>query len=158
MLAAMMEDKLAVVNPLGAVLPQNKRTMAFMWEHLHRFSPGSQETIQQHVPVTSRLEVLHVEQLVAKDDWVLKSDWLRGRRGRAGAAARGRGLAARDRARARGALDRAALLRGGAGGGRVDNQPRRLPRWGGEAAGLYARVQLGPTDGRAISAPALVVR
>ena len=75
-LAAMLEGSASVVNPFGAVVPQNKRAMAFMWEHIHRFSRRSQETIRAHVPVTKRLESFHVEQLEAqKDDWVLKSDY-----------------------------------------------------------------------------------
>jgi hypothetical protein len=55
------------------VVPQNKRAMAFMWEQLHRFSRRSQETIRAHVPVTRRLEAIHVEQLLAqKHEWVLR--------------------------------------------------------------------------------------
>jgi glutathionylspermidine synthase len=158
-LSAMMERKLAVVNPLGAVLPQNKRTMALMWEHLHRFSPASQETIRRHVPVTSRLEVLHPEQLVAeKDEWVLKSDY--GAEG--DEVVIGRLLGAEDWRRAIG------LAREGrwiaqryfaaeqAADGSTVNYGVYLV--GGEAAGLYARVQLGPTDDRALSAPILVAR
>jgi len=33
---------LAVVNPLGAVVPQNKRCFALMWEQIHRFPPEAQ--------------------------------------------------------------------------------------------------------------------
>src|SRR5262249_37630775 len=65
-----------VVNPFGAVLPQNKRAMAFFWEQIHRFSPRAQEIIQRYIPVTSRLEAMHEEQLaVQRADWVLKSDY-----------------------------------------------------------------------------------
>ena len=75
-LAAMLDARVAVVNPFGAVVPQNKRSMALMWEQIHRFSRRSQETIRAHVPVTRRLEAFHKEQLAAqKDDWVLKSDY-----------------------------------------------------------------------------------
>ena len=75
-LAAMLDARVAVVNPFGAVVPQNKRSMALMWEQIHRFSRRAQETIRAHVPVTRRLEALHKEQLAAqKDDWVLKSDY-----------------------------------------------------------------------------------
>ena len=73
---ALFAGTVCVVNPLGSVLPQNKRSMAFMWEHLHRFSPRAQSIIEAHVPYTARLETLHHEQLVAqKDAWVLKSDY-----------------------------------------------------------------------------------
>ena len=41
-LTAATEGSVAILNPLGAVLPQNKRSMAFMWEHIHRFSPHAQ--------------------------------------------------------------------------------------------------------------------
>src|SRR5262249_53251663 len=41
-LASLLERRAAVVNPFGAVLPQNKRSMAFMWEQIHRFSPHAQ--------------------------------------------------------------------------------------------------------------------
>ncbi len=65
----------AVVNPFGAVLPQNKRAMAFMWEHITA-SPHAAEIIQRFVPVTSRLETMHTEQLRAqREEWVLKSDY-----------------------------------------------------------------------------------
>ena len=75
-LAASVEGKVAIVNPFGSVLPQNKRAMALMWEHLHRFSPHAQEVIARHIPVTSRLETLHEAQLTAqKDEWVVKSDY-----------------------------------------------------------------------------------
>ncbi len=75
-LAAMLDARVAVVNPFGAVVPQNKRAMALMWEQIHRFSRRAQDTIRAHVPVTKRLEAFHKEQLAAqKDDWVLKSDY-----------------------------------------------------------------------------------
>jgi glutathionylspermidine synthase len=72
--AAMANGKLAVVNPFASVLPQNKRAMAFFWEHIHRFSSSAQAVIQKHVPVTSRLERVHEERLyVEREAWVLKS-------------------------------------------------------------------------------------
>lgn len=79
-LSAALEAEIAgrcvIVNPFGAVLQQNKRAMALMWEHVHRFSPAAQETIRAHVPPTFRAEVLHREQLLAqREKWVLKSDY-----------------------------------------------------------------------------------
>lgn len=75
-LAAALGGKLCIVNPFGAVLPQNKRSMAFMWEHIHRFGPAAQEVIRRHIPATFRLEILEPAVLVTqKDDWVLKSDY-----------------------------------------------------------------------------------
>lgn len=75
-LAAALAGKLCIVNPFGAVLPQNKRSMAFMWEHIHRFGAGAQEVIRRFIPASFRLEVLDPKVLVAeKDEWVLKSDY-----------------------------------------------------------------------------------
>jgi glutathionylspermidine synthase len=149
-----------VVNPLGAVVPQNKRAMAFFWEQIHRFSPRAQEIIQRHIPVTARLETMHEEQLaVQREDWVLKSDYgaegdevIVGRhvtdeiwKASLAHARPGRWIAQRYfRARP---IDEA---------GSIVNHGVFLVA--GEAAGLYARVQVGPTDDRALSAPVLVER
>lgn len=151
-LAAELAGKVAVVNPFGAVVPQNKRAMAFMWEHIHRFSSRAQDTIRRYVPVTKRLEAVHVEQLRAqKADWVLKSDY---------------GAEGDEVVIGRVATDEAwnATL-----------QLARPARWiaqrffeaeandrgevvnhgifvvAGEAAGIYGRVQAGATDERAFS-------
>jgi len=75
-LSAQAEGGTAIVNPFGAVVAQNKRTMALMWEHIHRFSLRSQEVIRELCPVTMRLEAAHPEMLRARrEDWVLKSDY-----------------------------------------------------------------------------------
>lgn len=75
-LSAQAESGTAIVNPFGAVVAQNKRTMALMWEHIHRFSSRSQDVIQSLIPVTMRLESVHPEMLRSrKQDWVLKSDY-----------------------------------------------------------------------------------
>jgi glutathionylspermidine synthase len=156
-LAAMLGGSAAVVNPFGAVVPQNKRAMAFMWEHIHRFSRRAQDVIRAHVPVTRRLEAFHVEQLAAqKDDWVLKSDY--GAEGdevvigklvttevwkeSLAHARRGRWI-----------VQRWFRAKEGARGESVNYGVFLL---GGEGAGLYARVQVGATDDRALSAPVLV--
>jgi glutathionylspermidine synthase len=65
----------AIVNPFGAVLTQNKLSMAFMWEEIARFSPAGQEAIRRHVPQTYRLDRVPSERLIEKDLWVLKSDY-----------------------------------------------------------------------------------
>jgi glutathionylspermidine synthase len=156
-LTAMLAGTCAVVNPFGAVVPQNKRAMAFMWEQIHRFSRRSQETIRAHVPVTRRLEAFHKEQLEAqKDDWVLKSDY--GAEGDEVIIGRRvtpeiwkQSLAhARPR---RWIVQRYFQAKEGAGGETINYGVFVLA---GEAAGLYARVQVGPTDDRALSAPVLV--
>ena len=154
----MAAGRATVVNPFGAVLPQNKRAMAFFWEQLHRFSPRSQEIIQRHIPVTARLETMHEEQLaVQREEWVLKSDYgaegdevIVGRhvsdeiwKASLAHARPGRWVAQRFfQAKA---IDDA---------GSIVNHGVFLVA--GQACGLYARVQVGPTDDHALSAPVLV--
>jgi glutathionylspermidine synthase len=152
LLAAMLDGKCAVVNPLGAVVPQNKRAMAFMWERIHRFSSKSQDTIRTFIPPTRRLEAIHKEQLLAqKDEWVLKSDY----------GAEGDEVVI-------GKLTTPEIWA-------ASLKLARPGRWvvqrffeatddvnygvfvvAGEAAGFYVRVQAGPTDDRALSAPVLL--
>lgn len=75
-LSAQAEAGTAIVNPFGAVVAQNKRTMALMWEHIHRFSVRAQDLIRELIPVTMRLEAAHPEMLRSRrEDWVLKSDY-----------------------------------------------------------------------------------
>jgi glutathionylspermidine synthase len=75
-LGAQADAGTAVVNPFGAIVAQNKRTMALMWEHIHRFSLRAQDVIRELVPVTLRLEAAHPEMLRSRrQDWVLKSDY-----------------------------------------------------------------------------------
>lgn len=156
-LAAMLAGTCAVVNPFGAVVPQNKRAMAFMWEQIHRYSRRGQEIIRALVPFTRRLEAFHVEQLVAqKDDWVLKSDY--GAEGDEVVV----GRAVSDEAWGRSL----ALARKGRWIVQRFFQAQRSPEGeivnhgiyviAGEPAGIYARVQAGPTDEHALSAPVLL--
>jgi glutathionylspermidine synthase len=145
------------VNPFGAVVAQNKRMMAFLWEHIHRFGVAAQDTIRELVPVTSRLETIHPEQIrAAREDWVLKSDYgaegdeviigkLCGREeweASLAQARRGRWIAQRyfDAQ-----LDSE---------GRTTNLGVFLVA--GAPAGLYARIQAGATDAHALSAPVLL--
>jgi hypothetical protein len=144
--------KTAVVNPFGAVLPQNKRTMAFMWEHIHRFSTRGRALIERHVPYTSRLETVHEERLLAdREGWVLKSDY--GAEGDEVIIGR-----LTDEATWRESLRHA--------------RPGRwiAQRWfdaldalnlgvflvAGRACGIYVRRQAGATDDHAVSVPVLV--
>jgi len=66
-----------VVNPFGAVLTQNKLTMAFMYTFQHRFSEAAQQTIRELVPETCRLCDVQDKTMIEenKRDWVLKSDY-----------------------------------------------------------------------------------
>ncbi len=154
---AMLDRRCAVINPFGSVLTQNKRALAFFWEHLHRFSPGAQAVIQRHVPLTRRLEIMHPEQLIAeRADWVLKSDY--GAEGSEVVV----GRAVTDE------VFRATLAHARPGRWIAQRhfEARKDPRLGvinhgvflvaGEAAGLYLRGQEGPTDERALSVPVLV--
>ena len=73
---ATLAGRLAVINPFAAVLPQNKRALAFFWEQRARFSPGAQEAIARHIPHTLRLEAADRAALAAeRERWVLKSDY-----------------------------------------------------------------------------------
>ncbi|MDF2698284.1 MAG: hypothetical protein K0S65_6667 [Labilithrix sp.] len=154
----MAAGRATVVNPFGAVLPQNKRAMAFFWEQLHRFSPRSQEIIQRYIPVTARLETMHEEQLaVQREDWVLKSDY---------------GAEGDEVIVGRHVTDeiwKASLAHARPGrwiaqrffqAKTIDDGPSIVNHGvfliAGEACGLYARIQAGPTDDRALSAPVLI--
>jgi glutathionylspermidine synthase len=156
-LTAALERRAAVVNPFGSVLPQNKRAMAFMWERMEAFSPRAREIIRRHVPESIRLEAMAPARLVGeRAAWVLKSDYgaegeevILGRhasdevwRASIEHAREGRWIAQRYF----GAHEIAT--------GQTVNHGVYLVA--GEAAGLYARLQVGATDDRAISAPVLV--
>jgi glutathionylspermidine synthase len=69
------DSSCAVVNPFGAVVPQNKRTMALMWEAIDRFSPAAQEAIRNFLPYTARLESVLDAVRADRQGWVLKSDY-----------------------------------------------------------------------------------
>lgn len=155
--AASLERRCAVVNPFGAVVPQNKRMMAFFWEQLHRFSPGAQDVIQRYVPVTARLEAMHEEQLAAqKDDWVIKSDYgAEGEEvilGRAASAEEWRATIAHARP-GRWIAQRYFHAEEDAAGASTNYGVFLIA---GRASGLYARVQAGATDDSALSAATLI--
>jgi glutathionylspermidine synthase len=157
-LQACLEGRCVVVNPFGAVLTQNKRAMAFMWEHLERFSPRAQETIRALIPRTVRMETLSVEELARdKDDWVLKSDY--GAEGDEVLVGRLVPRAEWDSALVHAVPGRWVAQRYfetevSAAGESVNHGVYVIA---GEAAGLYARVQRGATDTQALSAPVLVL-
>ena len=62
-----------VVNPFGAVLVQNKKSMAFMWEHKDLFSSQSRSWIEDLIPETRRLTSTADLEGLNRRDWVLKS-------------------------------------------------------------------------------------
>ncbi len=156
-LSALLDRRVEIVNPFGAVLPQNKRSMAFMWEEIHRFSPRARGIIERHIPVSARLEAMEMEQLYAeRERWVLKSDY--GAEG--------------DEVILGGAVSdeawRAALSHAAKGRWMVQRhfEAQRSPAGemvnhgvflvAGEACGIYARVSAQGTDAHALSVPVLV--
>jgi hypothetical protein len=156
-LSGMAAGALAVVNPFGAVVPQNKRCFALMWEQIHRFPPEAQAAIERYVPVTRRLELLHREQLAAqRTQWVIKSDYgAEGDEvlvGREVDDATWRQALARARP-GRWVAQRYFSAETDACGEAVNHGVFLVA---GQAAGLYARVEAGATDTRARSAPALL--
>jgi Glutathionylspermidine synthase preATP-grasp len=63
-----------VVNPFGAVVSQNKLTLALMWEARQHFSPLARGWIRRYIPATYRLAQLDLNTLLAqRQQWVLKS-------------------------------------------------------------------------------------
>jgi hypothetical protein len=75
-LDAVVEGHCPVINPFGAVVPQNKRLMALMWEETERFSAWARDAIHRLVPETRRLEAMDRARLEAeREGWVLKSDY-----------------------------------------------------------------------------------
>jgi uncharacterized circularly permuted ATP-grasp superfamily protein len=148
---------LAVVNPFGAVVPQNKRSFALMWEQIHRFPLAAQAAIEKYVPVTRRLETMHVEQLAAqRAQWVIKSDYgAEGEEvvvGREVDDATWRRTLARARPR-RWVAQQHFAAETDASGASVNHGVFLVA---GRAAGLYTRLSVGATDATARSAPALV--
>ncbi len=76
LLGAALAGTCAVVNPFGAIVPQNKRAMALMWERLETFSARSRAAIRRYLPQTFRLESLPRGAVLAeREQWVLKSDY-----------------------------------------------------------------------------------
>lgn len=72
LLEAESTGRVAVVNPFGAVVTQNKLSMALMWERQELFSAQARAWIIEHIPETRRLALLDAEHL-PREEWVLKS-------------------------------------------------------------------------------------
>ena len=154
---AIARGRCVVVNPFGAVLTQNKRMMALLWEEIDRLSGPARRIVRRYLPYTSRLEALAVPRLRAEQPlWVLKSDY--GCEGEevvigaettpaAWADALADALPTRWIAQRRFQpfRDRA---------GQSINYGVYLV--GGRAAGLFTRLQSGGTDRRATCAPTIV--
>ena len=157
MLRASLAGHLAIVNPLGAVVTQNKRALALAWERSEALSETARAVLHRHVPRTVRHEMMDAATLAAeKDDWVLKSDYgAEGDEVIVGAAVTEPvWLAALAHARAGRWIAQRYFRAETDGDGGVVNYGVFVAA--GRAAGMYARVQRGPTDLRAVSAPVLV--
>jgi glutathionylspermidine synthase len=154
---ALARGRCAVVNPFGAVLTQNKRMMALLWEERARFSRPIQAVTERYLPYTVRLETLAPGRLRAERvDWVLKSDYgcegeevVIGAEVTAAAWAR----ALDDVLPNRWIAQRRFVARPNAAG--------EIANYGvyvvaGRAAGLFTRLQAGCTDRTAVSAPTIV--
>lgn len=147
-----------VVNPFGAVVTQNKRLLALLWEEIARFSPATQEAVRTFIPYTVRVDALHREQLSAeRSTWVLKSDY--GCEGEEVVLGPQVTQAEWDDALHKVVPERWVAQR--YFHAQVDECGESVNHgvylFGGKAAGLYARVQQGGTRAEARSAPALVV-
>jgi Glutathionylspermidine synthase preATP-grasp len=157
-LGAAIAGTCAVINPFGAVVAQNKRAMALMWEKIDLFSEPSRDAIRRYLPQTVRLEAMPRSRLVAEQqEWVLKSDYgCEGDEVVIGAempaslweasieaAVPGRWVAQR-RFRAQLQPDGITAVNHG------------VFLIGGRAAGLFTRLAAGGTDRSAISAPVLI--
>ena len=71
-----ISGKLAIVNPFGTIVTQNKLSLAFFHENLHLFTQETQENILHYIPLTKRLSQVDPSLILEdKDLWVLKSDY-----------------------------------------------------------------------------------
>jgi glutathionylspermidine synthase len=159
LLSSALSGTCAVVNPFGAVVPQNKRAMALMWERLDLFSSRSRTAIRRYLPQTLRLESIDALRLCAeREGWVLKSDY-----GCEGDEV----IIGAETAPA----DWESCVRAALPGRWVAQRYFRALRdpdgatanhgvylVAGEAAGLYTRLSVSGTDRRALSAPVFVRR
>ena len=157
LLGAALEGRVAVINPFGSAVTQNKKCFAFFWERLESFPRDVQEAIRRFVPPTFRLDSIDRGRILAeKDRWVLKSDY-----GCEGDEV----IIGRECTEDvwRESLEHVLPGRWVAqewfealtdDGGSTVNFGVYLVA--GEASGMYARISEGPTDARALSAPVLV--
>jgi glutathionylspermidine synthase len=75
LLEAESDSEVAIINPFGAVLTQNKLGMAFFWDYMGLFSEASSETIRLYIPESHRLIDTAPDRQQQRNNWVLKSDY-----------------------------------------------------------------------------------
>ena len=155
--SAIARGRCVVVNPFGAVLTQNKRMMALLWEEIDRFSQPARRIIRRYLPYTARLEALAAPRLRQEQPlWVLKSDY--GCEGEEVVIAAETTPAAwadalSDALPTRWIAQRRFQPFRDRAGQSIDYGVYLV---GGRAAGLFTRLQSGGTDRRAICAPTIV--
>jgi hypothetical protein len=149
---------LAVVNPFGTALSQNKRLLALAWEYPERFDAATLATARGAFPETRLLESMSPDVLRSeRPDWVLKSDY---------------GCEGEDVVVGTEVSDdiwNATLVAAPTGDWIAQRRfdPSRTERgdqvnlgvWmmGSMPSGIYARVSRGPTNGAALGAPVRVL-
>lgn len=74
LLDADADGRVALINPFGSVLTQNKLTMALLWEHVDELSPAAAAAVRAWLPETRRLVDIDATTL-ERTGWVLKSDY-----------------------------------------------------------------------------------
>ncbi len=76
LLAAQLQGRTTVVNPMGAVVPQNKRFLASMWQMQTQLPAELAQAVQRYLPETKGLDHCDLEVIRAqRQRWVLKSDY-----------------------------------------------------------------------------------
>jgi hypothetical protein len=158
LLGAELDGKIAVLNPFGAIVAQNKRSLALLWEQRASFSAESCAAIERYLPPTFRLETLSLAALqTEREAWVLKSDY--GCEGEETVVGRAVSQADWDATLAEACTGRwvgqrcFASLRDG------DGYETNLGVYlvAGAACGLYARRSIAPTDAAALSTAVRIV-
>jgi glutathionylspermidine synthase len=158
LLSAEMDGKIAILNPFGAILPQNKRSLALLWEEQQRFSPEGQAAIARYLPPSFRLETQSLPSLRhEREAWVLKSDY--GCEGEETIVGRATTQANWEEALADAAPGRRKVQRCFEPLRDSSGHECNLGVYliAGAACGLYARRSVGPTDVGALSTAVRIV-
>ena len=158
-LGADVDGTVAVVNPFGAILAQNKVTMAALYREIDLLSARSQEAVRKYIPYSVRLCDVDIEQIVAeKERWVLKSDF-----GCEGDEVMIGPLATEERWEriARTAVAERWIAQEYFHA--ATDTAGRIPNFGlfligGESGGIFTRFSATSTDYRALTAPTFVAR
>jgi glutathionylspermidine synthase len=156
LLEAHARRRVTIINPFGAVVTQNKMSMAFMWEHRRLFSERSQAWIEELIPETRRFAIIDATQL-KRQEWVLKSIY--GCEG--DSVICGPFVKLRDwRSALAAVIPRHWVLQRFF---KVERKEGMLPNYGvyvigGRASGFYTRLSSAGTDYSAVTVPTFVAR